>query len=177
MDKPRITILLGTARSERRSEKVAQYLFKKIKDNEDIEVRLTDVKDYVTTATIPPWENNPISEPWRRIVQDTDAFILVFPEYNHSFPGELKIVLDFELDKYMNKPVFMTGVSKSNFGGARAVESLLPVLAELGLRIVPFPLYFPNVADLFEKNESEIDEIYKEKIEKSLNKLIEAIDK
>lgn len=175
MNKPRITILLGTARNERRSEKVANYLYKKIKENKNIEVRLSDVKDYVTTATVPPWENNPISEPWRRIVSDSDAFILVFPEYNHSFPGELKIVLDFELAEYNNKPVFMAGVSKSNFGGTRAVESLLPVLIKLGLQIVPYSLYFPDVINLFAKDESEIDEIYQEKIEKSLNKLLEAI--
>jgi NAD(P)H-dependent FMN reductase len=61
------------------------------------------------------------------------VLILVVPEYNHSFPGLLKNVLDTNLKEYIHKAVGVCGVSADPFGGERMIESLLPVLRKLGL--------------------------------------------
>lgn len=177
MEKTRITIILGTARKNRSSFQVAEYIYAYLQKKEEIKAVLADVKDYSTGMTIPPWEDNIITDSWKSLVKETDAFIIVVPEYNHSFPGELKIVLDFDLKGYLNKPIFMAGVSSGNFGGTRAVQSLLPILSKLGLKVVPNPLFFPQVDDLFSQDIKEIDKIYSEKIEESLSELLKGIKK
>lgn len=59
-----------------------------------------------------------------------DAFVVITPEYNHSFPADLKHAIDWHLDEWRAKPVgFVSygGVA----GGLRAVEQLRLVFAEL----------------------------------------------
>ena len=60
------------------------------------------------------------------------GFILVVPEYNHSFPGLLKHVLDSCLSEYIHKAVGLVGVSAGPFAGTRVVQGLLPVMREIG---------------------------------------------
>jgi NAD(P)H-dependent FMN reductase len=59
-----------------------------------------------------------------------DAFVVVTPEYNHSFPAPLKQVIDSFSVEWRAKPaafVCYGGIS----GGLRAVEQLRQVFAEL----------------------------------------------
>ncbi|MBO9520588.1 MAG: NAD(P)H-dependent oxidoreductase [Nocardioidaceae bacterium] len=59
-----------------------------------------------------------------------DAFLLLTPEYNHSFPGPLKIAIDRHLAEWAYKPVAFVGYG-AGAGGARAVEQLRVVFPEL----------------------------------------------
>jgi NAD(P)H-dependent FMN reductase len=45
-------------------------------------------------------------------------------EYNHSYPGELKMLLDMLFSQYAHKPVGICGVSSGAWGGTRMVEQL-----------------------------------------------------
>ena len=76
------------------------------------------------------------------MVARADGLILVVPEYNHSFPGLLKHVLDTNLKEYIHKAVGVCGVSAGPFGGARMIQSLVPVLRELGLVTIFSDVYF-----------------------------------
>ena len=64
-----------------------------------------------------------------------DALVIVTPEYNHSFPGLLKHVLDTCLEEYIHKAAGIVGVS-AGLRGYAGVESLIPVLRELGLMTI-----------------------------------------
>ncbi|MEV0113884.1 NAD(P)H-dependent oxidoreductase [Streptomyces sp. NPDC050844] len=58
------------------------------------------------------------------------AYVVITPEYNHSFPGDLKQAIDWHREEWQAKPVgFVSygGVA----GGLRAVEQLRLVFAEL----------------------------------------------
>jgi NAD(P)H-dependent FMN reductase len=59
-----------------------------------------------------------------------DALVIVTPEYNHSFPGLLKHVLDSCLKEYIHKAAGIVGVSAGPFGGVRAIQDFLPVIRE-----------------------------------------------
>lgn len=66
----------------------------------------------------------------KRRLDGADAFVVVTPEYNHSFPAPLKALIDSAGREWRAKPVgFVSygGVS----GGLRAVEQLRLVFAEL----------------------------------------------
>lgn len=149
-----IPVILGTARKNRQSEKVAHFLVNHIKETrDDIKAELVDVKDYLQDPqTIAAWVDDERATPWRELAKKADGYIIVAPEYNHGYPGELKLLLDSAMKEYSKKPVSIAGVSKGRFGGTRIVENLWPVTLELGMVPVMNPLYFGNVEEIFDED-------------------------
>jgi len=164
--KPLILIILGTAREGRQSEYVARYIFETLKNRPDMDVELVDAKEWTHGHTIPPWENNPATQTWRDLVGKASGFIIVTPEYNHGYPGELKLLLDSGPEDYGGHPVGLVGVSSGAFGGTRVVEQLLPIMRELGLVALSLSLYFPKVKDFVKLDQAQKDEQYKERVGK-----------
>ena len=80
-----------------------------------------------------------------------DALVLVVPEYNHGYPGLLKHVLDTNLKEYIHKAAGVVGVSAGVFGGARAIQNLIPVLRELGLVTIFWDVNFTTVRRRFDE--------------------------
>jgi NAD(P)H-dependent FMN reductase len=107
------------------------------------------------------------------MVARADGLILVVPEYNHSFPGLLKHVLDTNLKEYIHKAVGVCGVSAGPFGGARMIQSLVPVLRELGLVTIFSDVYFGTAGRLFDPASGKItDPAYAPRVNKFLNELV-----
>jgi len=75
----------------------------------------------------------------------------VCPEYNYSFPSSPKKMLDSESANYLYKPVAIAGISTGNWGGIRAIESLVPTLRRLGMVTMYNDIHFPNVQDIFDE--------------------------
>ena len=161
----KITILLGTGREGRQSAKVAKFILAQTKAA-NFEAKLFDVRDYGSAVTIPSWEKNPRAKKWQTAVKQADALIMVVPEYNHSFPGEFKILLDSLFKEYLKKPVGLCAVSNGAFGGARLAEQLMSVFNYLQMVWVGPPVYFPKVAELFDEAGEIKDEGYQEKLKK-----------
>lgn len=106
-------------------------------------------------------------------VNDADALIFIVPEYNHSFPGLLKHVLDTNLKEYIHKAAGVCGVSAGPFGGARMIQNFLPVLRELGMVTIFSDVYFGNVGKLFDSITGNItDPAYAGRLDKFLNELV-----
>lgn len=174
MEKPYIPIVLGTARTGRQSEKVARAVLHILKSREDIEIELIDVKKYIRGRTIPPSENNELTKPWREIVKRASAFLIVSPEYNHGYPGELKMLIDQEDDSYVGKPVVICATSKGIFGGARMIENILPVFRAVGLVASQFSINVRQVRD-FPEDPKLVDEKFKTNVMKATDNLIQMI--
>ncbi|GMQ95336.1 MAG: NAD(P)H-dependent oxidoreductase [Patescibacteria group bacterium] len=157
-----VPIILGTARKERESEKVARFVMEEAKEF-GFDAELIDVRDYRWGETIPTWaEDTTATKRWRDIAERADGFIIVVPEYNHGYPGELKILLDGAYKEYAKKPVGLCGVSSGLVGGARVVDHLKQVLVELSMVPLRNALYFPSVGDIFDDGVLK-DEAYKER--------------
>jgi NAD(P)H-dependent FMN reductase len=107
---------------------------------------------------------------YTEITAKADAFFIVTPEYNHSFPGSLKRMLDSELANYNHKPVAIAGVSNGNWGGVRAVEQLCLAIRELGVVVMSWDMYFPYAQNIFNDDNSIKDE-HKERYDKQTTKL------
>src|SRR5712691_403983 len=140
-----VPVILGTSRQGRLSEPAANYVFGEA------------LKDSQFSAT----------------VARADGLVLVVPEYNHSFPGLLKHVLDTNLKEYIHKAVGVCGVSAGPFGGARMIQSLLPVLRELGLVTIFWDVYFGTAGRLFDPATGKItDPAYGRRLAKFLDELV-----
>lgn len=66
----------------------------------------------------------------RARLASADGFVIVTPEYNHSFPGALKSLIDSASSEWQAKPVGFVSYGGIS-GGLRAVEALRVVFAEL----------------------------------------------
>lgn len=167
-----IAVLAGTNREKRESIKAAYYIADFARRQEGIEVIFVDPKDFY----FPGDGNDPEGKDPRytEIVAKADAFFIVTPEYNHSFPGSLKRMLDSELELYNHKPVAFAGASNGNWGGVRAVESLLTAIRETGLVALSWDIYFPHVQNMFNEDGS-IKEEQRERYERNLGKLFDEL--
>lgn len=160
-----IAVVEGTDRPGRQSIKIAKLIADVGAELEGVEVLLIDPINFDFS-----YEHG--DPRFTEIVKTADAFFLVTPEYNHSFAGTLKILLDTELKGYIHKPVALAGVSSGRFGGVRAVESLVPVVRELGMPVTFTDLYFPQVKELFDENGRPKDLGVYERIREAYTELI-----
>ena len=126
-----IPTILGTARRGRRSEDVAAAVVDLVKQR-SILTELVDVADFRLDAT--GADDTNVAR-YRELVTAADGLIIVAPEYNHSIPGELKLLLDSEYAAYARKPLAIVSVSSGRIGGARMAEQLQ--LVATALRLVP----------------------------------------
>lgn len=147
-DKLKVAVLAGTTRQKRESIKAAHYVAEFGRRNPELEIIFVDPADF----NFPNDGNDPESKDPRYsdITAKADAFFIVTPEYNHSYPGSLKRMLDSELKNYIHKPVALAGVSNGGWGGVRAVEALVAPVREMGLAVTFTNVYFPKVQDLFD---------------------------
>lgn len=167
-----VAVLAGTTREQRESIKAARYIADFASKLPDIEVIFVDPKEFNF-----PGDGNDAEgkDPrYTDIVRKADAFFIVTPEYNHSFPGSLKRMLDSELALYNHKPVAFAGASDGNWGGVRAVESLVTAVRETGLVALSWDVYFPRVQDIFDEK-GVIREEHRERYERNVGKLFDEL--
>jgi NAD(P)H-dependent FMN reductase len=160
-----IAVLAGTTREQRQSIKAAQYVSEFGSRLPGITTIFVDPKDFTFNGD----GNDPEGKDpkYSSITDQADAFFIVTPEYNHSFPGSLKRMLDSELGNYIHKPVAIAGASSGSWGGVRAVEALVMSVREMGLVATFTSPYFPHVHDLFDDNNQPIAD-QKERVDKNL---------
>ena len=78
-----------------------------------------------------------------------DAFVVVTPEYNRSFPASLKNAIDWHFKEWRAKPVGFVSYGGMS-GGLRAVEHLRQVFVELHAVTVRDAVSFHGVWGLFD---------------------------
>ncbi len=164
-----IPVILGTAREGRRSENPAKYMVEEVKSF-GAESELVDVRDYLIGRTDASGET-PQAKKFIEILKRSDALIIVVPEYNHGYPGELKIMLDMAYNEYAGKPIGICGVSVGPFGGMRVVEQLRQVVIEYSMIPIREAVYFGNVGKLFDDSGTITDASYHERAQKFIANL------
>ncbi len=166
-----LPVVIGTPRQGRLTEPAANFVFGQVSKRGDIQTELIDIRKI-------PIRMDDAGEALKNTqfsatVARADGLILVVPEYNHSFPGLLKHVLDTNLNEYIHKAVGVCGVSAGPFGGARMIQSLLPVLRELGLVAIFSDVYFGTAGKLFYPATGKItDQAYVGRVGKFLDELV-----
>jgi NAD(P)H-dependent FMN reductase len=132
---PRIGVVIGSTREGRFADRPTEWLMNLAKARPDATFEVVDLRDYPMPFFDEP--RSPMFAPpksevalrWGKKVAELDAFIFVTAEYNHSVTGVLKNALDYAYLEFNRKPA--TFVAYGGAGGARAVEHLRMILAEL----------------------------------------------
>lgn len=160
-----IAVLAGTTRVQRESIHAARFIAEYGRQLNDVEIIFVDPAEF----NFPGDGNDPEGKDARysEITQKADAFFIVTPEYNHSFPGSLKRMLDSELQNYVHKAVAFAGCSSGPWAGVRAIEALVVSVREMGLVPTYTDVHFPKVQDMFEEG-GEIHEAYRARSTKNV---------
>src|SRR2546426_7825392 len=165
-----IPVILGTTRKGRMSEHAARFMVAQIAKREGVVTELIDISRMALRVDD---AGDGVKEPeFSAKMIRADALVIVTPEYNHSFPGLLKHVLDSCLKEYIHKAAGIVGVSAGVFGGARVIEHFQPVLRELGLVSIFWDVNFGGVEKVFDPQGQLLDHSYIRRTEKFLSELI-----
>lgn len=136
----KIGIIIGSTRPGRKAEAVARWVYENASKRSDAEFEVVDIKDFNLPLLDEPVSpsmgqySQPHTKAWAAKIDPFDAFIFVTPEYNHSTSGALKNAIDFLYREWNNKVAGF--VSYGSIGGARAVEHLRLIMAELQVATV-----------------------------------------
>jgi NAD(P)H-dependent FMN reductase len=153
----KVGIILGSTRPNRNGEAVAKWVEQQVNGRSDASYELVDLKDFdlpLLDEPIPPSQgkySQPHTRRWAERIAGFDAFIFVTPEYNHATSGALKNAIDFLYAEWNNKAAGF--VSYGSAGGARAVENLRLIMAEVQIADVRAQVMFSLATDF--KNYSE----------------------
>ena len=85
-----------------------------------------------------------------RRVTAAEGLVLVVPEYNGSYPGALKLFIDYWRypDSFENRPVALVGIG-ARWGGLRPIEHLQQVFGYRNAFVFPNRVFITHVKDIF----------------------------
>jgi NAD(P)H-dependent FMN reductase len=145
-----ISVIVGSTRQGRFSEKPAQWIFQRLKNRGGVDARLLDLRDFPIPffdQPVPPavpgrpaYENEVVKK-WTAEIARSDGFIFVTPEYNYGPSAVLKNALDWVYPEWNRKAAAF--VSYGSAMGARGVQQLRLTAIELQLAPVRSSVYIP----------------------------------
>ena len=144
----KLQVIVGSTRPGRVSDRLAKWVVLAAKAMPDTEVELVDIADYklpfldepISPRYNPNRTPNSEAKRWLEKLAEADAYVLVTPEYNRSYPAVLKNAIDYIDFQMERKPVAL--VAHGSTGGAQAVSHLRAVLTGIHAITVPAATYF-----------------------------------
>src|SRR6476646_8616407 len=136
----KVGIIVGSTRPGRKAAAVARWVHEIARKRTDADFEVVDIQDFnlpLLDEPVPPsmgQYSKPHTKAWAAKIGSFDGFVFVTPEYNHGTSGALKNAIDFLFAEWNNKAAGF--VSYGGAGGARAVEQLRLVLAEVQIATV-----------------------------------------
>ncbi len=136
-------IILSSVREVRRGEAFAKWVHSLAAARPGLQAELIDLKDWPLPPFTAPvaatkaeagYPDGSLERRWSQLIARLDAFVIVTPEYNHGYPGQLKNALDTLYQPWNHKPVAFVAYGGFS-GGARSAMQLQSVACEL--RMVP----------------------------------------
>lgn len=126
-----ITIIAGTNRKDSYTKRVAQE-YKRFLTEEKTESRIFSLDEFETHV-----RNDAFVQMENEMLKPAERFIIILPEYNGSYPGVLKMMIDNTdvANVWWHKKVLLTGVSSGRAGNLRGMEHLTGSLLHLKMLV------------------------------------------
>ncbi|WP_435280490.1 NADPH-dependent FMN reductase [Streptomyces koelreuteriae] len=145
-----VTLIVGSNRHGRFGPVVADWLLDRLRDRDDLVAEVVDVAevDLPMSFERSPEATATLSGITPKLAR-ADAFVVLTPEYNHSYPAGLKNLIDWHFTEWRAKPVALVSYGGLS-GGLRAAEHLRQVFAELHAVTVRDTVSFHNAGTSFD---------------------------
>jgi chromate reductase len=172
-----ITIIVGTNRKDSVSRQIAVQYAETLRE-EGMESTILDLRelptDFIYSALYENIGKNEQFNHTRELMNQSNKFVFVIPEYNGSFPGVLKAFID-GLDRakaLTEKKCALIGISAGDQGAGLALSHFTDILNYCGTNVLAYRLKIAKIGDLMTDNKIS-DQLYLAKIRKQAKKLID----
>ena len=122
-----LALISGTDRPGAKALSISRYL-KKRYEQEGCVVSLINMQEFPLQAVQGGKYGQDIPEiqPFIDTILESDGIVMVIPEYNGTYPGILKLFIDYLPfpEAFSKKPISYIGEAAGAFGGLRAVEQM-----------------------------------------------------
>ncbi|MEU7578891.1 NAD(P)H-dependent oxidoreductase [Streptomyces sp. NPDC041068] len=148
----RVAVVVGSNREGRFGPIVAEWLYARVRERSDLELDVVDLADSDLPTALSFSPSDAVAAELGKVTPKlaaADAFVVLTPEYNHSYPASLKSLIDWHHAEWQAKPVAFVSYGGLS-GGLRAVEHLRPVFAELHTVTIRDTVSFHNAGALFD---------------------------
>src|ERR1700756_3201027 len=145
-----ISVIVGSTRQGRFSEKPAQWILQHLQKRDGIEAQMLDLRDFPMPffdQPVPPampgrapYEHEVVKR-WTAAIAASDGFVFVTPEYSYGPAAVLKNALDWVYPEWNRKAAAF--VSYGSVSGARSVQQLRETAIELQLAPVRSSVHIP----------------------------------
>jgi NAD(P)H-dependent FMN reductase len=151
------TIISGTNRIGSHTEKVTEE-YKRILNNKNIDAQIFTLKNLDVLH-----RSEGIIKAEAEILIPTEKFIFIIPEYNGSYPGVLKALIDnSDIRKVWNfKKALLTGVATGRAGNLRGMDHLSDTLHYMKMNVFYNKLPISVVDKIMDKDGRLNDETLK----------------
>ncbi|MET9216411.1 MULTISPECIES: NADPH-dependent FMN reductase [unclassified Nocardia] len=153
----KLAIIIGSVREGRFGPVVANWFAQQVDDRFDVDI--IDLAEADVSAALPavppaldpaPARPAAMGDLTERLAA-ADAYVVVTPDYNRSYPAALKAAIDWHFTQWDAKAIGFVGYSGGS-GGLLAIEHLRQVFNELNAHTVRNYVSFPRYYLLFDEN-------------------------
>ena len=150
--KHKLVVIVGSVRDGRFGPAVASWVAEQAGAHGGFDVEVVDLAEVDIPLALPAESPKFAGDTYPRpagmapltsALEGADAFVVVTPEYNHSYPASLKAAIDWHFTQWTAKPVAFVSYGGAA-GGRHAVLHLENVLTELHAVTIRDGLAFPN---------------------------------
>jgi NAD(P)H-dependent FMN reductase len=124
-----LAVIIGSTREGRMGDRIGRWFVDRARQRDDMTVTIVDLAGYDFPASYPA-EPTATMRSFAEQVSRAEAFVVVTPEYNHSFPASLKQAIDYAYDEWQAKPVGFVSYGCRSVG-LHAVDQLRTVFTAL----------------------------------------------
>ena len=135
--KPLVGVIVGSTRPHRIGLDLTKWIIQQL-NTPKLSFKLLDLK----TISLPflneedlPAKHHYVYEytkQWSNIIENCDAIIAVFPQYNWGYPAPLKNAFDYLYDEWHDKPISL--VTYGHHGGSQAMIAFKLVITGLKMQ-------------------------------------------
>jgi NAD(P)H-dependent FMN reductase len=160
----KLAVVVGSVRQARFGPLPAQWFAEEAQRHGSFDVEVVDLADTLLPLSLGPeppamatYDPRPAEmADLTRSLAAADAFVIITPEYNHSFPASVKSLIDWHYTEWRSKPIGFVSYGGEG-AGLRAVEHLRLVFAELYAMTVRSTVSFRNYWEAFGPDSRPVD--------------------
>lgn len=177
----RISILIGSTRTGRMTPRAAKLVMNAFKTNTTNEITLIDLADlaipFLTERLKYLTDPHPDIVRFSETIKNSDALVVVSPEYNGSAPGVLKNALDHLNEEYEGLPVGIATVSAGPFGGKSCYAMLHTLFSRLDANTIDYHLQITRIGDTLNEEGKDRAGIFASSVEEFVGRVMAAFQR
>lgn len=156
-----ITVISGTHRKDNITIIFAEFYKNYIKQKGE-EVQLLDLRTlpsgFFQDNSIFGTPSDEVDKLLKTYLINADKYLFLLPEYNGSFPGIVKMLIDSaEPAVFKGKKAALTGISSGRAGNLRGMDHFTGILHYLDVDVLPFKLPISRIFTLMDESRNITD--------------------